>query len=160
MCMKYVNINVQCFKPKTKSLFVNTDCPSLLATVKAERKEDKYVIGGFGIATFINIRGTVNEQNTDNPLNNKEKLDFRLRLTKLDEDKNKQKSYNLKDFSIDLSENSVVHHACFDYMERIEITNIDELVLDELGAYVVKVLVKKSAAEKYDVQMLHPLFVE
>lgn len=160
MCMKYVNVNVQCFEINTNAIFGNREFSSLLDSVKAEQKNDKYSIGGFSIVTFINIRGTINEGTIDNPLNNKENLDFRIRLTKLNEDKSKQTSYNLKDFSIDLSDNSVVHKACFDYMERIEITNVDGLVLDELGAYVIKVLVKASNSDMYDVQMVHPLYIK
>lgn len=160
MCMKYVNINVQCFETNTKTIFGNREFSSLLDSVKAEQKENRYIIGGFSIVTFINIRGTINETTKDNPLNNKEKLDLRIRLTKLNEDKSKQTSYNLKDFSIDLSDETVVHKACFDYMERIEVTNIDGLVLDEPGAYVIKVLIKTKDSDMYDVQMVHPLYVK
>lgn len=160
MCMKYVNINVQCFETKTNAILGNREFLSLLDSVKAERKDNKYSIGGFSVVTFINIRGTINKEAQNSPLNNKEKLDFKIRLTKLDVDKNKQTSYNLKDFSIDLSDESVVRKACFDYTERIEITNVDALVLDELGSYVIKVLVKRSSSDMYDVQMVHPIYIK
>lgn len=160
MCMKYVNINVQCFETKTNAIFGNREFLSLLDSVKAERKDNKYSIGGFSVVTFINIRGTKNTDTKDNPLNKKEKLDFRIRLTKLTADKNKQTSYNLKDFSMDLSDESVVSKACFDYIERIEITNVEDLMLDEPGSYVIKVLVKTSSSDMYDVQMVHPIKIK
>lgn len=160
MCMKYVNINVQCFETKTNAIFGNREFLSLLDSVKAERKDNKYSIGGFSVVTFINIRGTKNTDTKDNPLNKKEKLDFRIRLTKLTADKNKQTSYNLKDFSMDLSDESVVSKACFNYIERIEITNVEDLMLDEPGSYVIKVLVKTSSSDMYDVQMVHPIKIK
>ena len=160
MCMKYVNINVQCFETKTNAIFGNREFLSLLDSVKAERKDNKYSIGGFSVVTFINIRGTKNTDTKDNPLNKKEKLDFRIRLTKLTADKNKQTSYNLKDFSMDLSDESVLSKACFDYIERIEITNVEDLMLDEPGSYVIKVLVKTSSSDMYDVQMVHPIKIK
>lgn len=160
MCMKYVNINVQCFDPAPNSLLANVGFSSILDSVKAEQKDDKIIIGGFNIVTFINIRGTNDKSKTDNPLNAKKKLTFRVRLTKLDPDETKQISYNLKDFTIDLSDPSVIHRACFEYVERIEITAVKELELESTGPYVIKILVKDENDKLFDVQMLHPLYVK
>ncbi len=160
MCMKYINSNVQCFNLSTKGLLGNVGFSSILDSVKSIQKEDKYIIDDFSIVTFINIRGTKNENNMENPLNAKKKLNFRIRLTKLSENEDEQISYDLKDFDIDLSDESVVKKACFKYIERIEITNVENLTLSSNGAYVIKVLVKNSEEDLYDVQMLHPIYVK
>ena len=160
MCMKYINSNVQCFNLSTKGLLGNVGFSSILDSVKSIQKEDKYIIDDFSIVTFINIRGTKNENNMENPLNAKKKLNFRIRLTKLSENEDEQMSYDLKDFDIDLSDESVVKKACFKYVERIEIINVENLTLSSTGSYVIKVLVKNSEEDLYDVQMLHPIYIK
>ena len=127
MCMKYVNVNVCCFDDINNN-FLNLGrmtFTSMLESVKAKEKNEKYVIGGFSIVTFVNVRGTRNGDNSDNPLDMNKKLDFKIRLTKLDVEPTKQLSYDLKDFSIDLSNKASNHQACFNYKEHVEIVNVD-----------------------------------
>lgn len=159
MCMKYVNANVQCFDSVTNNIFNlgRTGFSSILDSVKAKEKNGKYYIGDFNIVTFLNIRGTKGGDNLSNPVDAQKKLIFRVRLTKLDEDSEKQLSYDLKDFEVDLSKK--VHQACFNYVERIEITNVGEICLDSKGAYVIKILVKEENATLFDVQITHPIYV-
>lgn len=162
MCMKYVNVNVCCFDDINNN-FLNLGrmtFTSMLESVKSKEKNDKLIIGGFNVVTFVNIRGTRDGDNPDNPLDSGKKLDFKVRLTKLDTEPSKQLSYDLKDFSIDLSNNVSTHHACFDYKEHIEIVNVNTITLDSKGAYVIKVLVKEDSDELYNVQMIHPLYVQ
>lgn len=160
MCVQYVNTNVQCFNTIKRGLLWDTGFSSILSSVKAEEKDNKFVIGDFSIVTFINIRGTQDENNTNNPLVKKSKLSFRIRLTKVDKDPQKQLSYDIKDFDIDLSDRSKIHSACFDYLERIEITNIEKLVLESKGAYAIKILIKDETEDLYNIQMVHPIYVE
>ena len=160
MCMKYINTNVQCFSTSIKDLFGNIGFSSILESVKSEQRDSKFVIDNFSIVTFVNVRGTQSESNPDNPVDNGKKLNFRIRLTKLSENEEEQISYDLKDFDIDLSDNSIIKQACFKYAERIEVTTIDKLELDANGAYVIKILVKDSEKELYDVQMIHHLYIK
>ena len=160
MCMKYINTNVQCFSASNKGLLENIAFSSILESVKSEQKEDKFVVGGFNIVTFINIRGTKSGENENNPLDTGKKLNFKIRLTKLSKNSDEQMSYDLKDFDIDLSDKNNNRMACFGYTERIEITKVDDLVLNDIGEYVIKVLVKYDKEELYDVQMLHPLTIK
>ena len=160
MCMKYVNAIIQCFNDKSSGVFSVLNFSSIIESVSSEKKDDKYEIGGFSVAAFINIRGTRNTEIKDNPLNNGQTLNFRIRLTKLSEKPEEQLSYDLKDFTIDLSDSDNLHEACFKYMERIEVVNIDKLLVDKTGKYVLKLLVKDAASELYDVQMLHPIYVK
>ena len=160
MCMKYVNANIQCFDENPIAFIGNTGFSHMIDSVKAKQKNDKYIVGGFNIVVFINIRGTQKKDNPDNPLDSNKKMDFKIRLTKLNEDPGKQISYDLKEFNIDLSDKNIIHHGCFDYCERVEIINVEELMLNDSGAYVIKVLVKERDSEQYDVQMIHPLYVK
>ena len=162
MCMKYVNVNVCCFDNINNNILNlgRMTFTSMLESVKSKEKNGKYIIGGFSIVTFVNIRGTSSGNNMDNPLDSDKKLDFKIRLTKLDAEPANQLSYDLKDFSVDLSRKGSSHHACFDYKEYIEIVNVDTVVLDSKGAYVIKVLVKEDSEDLYNVQMIHPLYVQ
>ena len=76
MCMKYINGNIQCFKEMTKDIYGNIGFSSILDSVQSEQKEEKVVIGGFNIVTFINIRGTKSQKNSDNPIDMKKKAEF------------------------------------------------------------------------------------
>lgn len=161
MCMKYVNTNVQCFSSVATSILGHTGFSAIIESVKAEKNDEKYIIGGFNIVTFVNIRGTRGKNNTENnSLDRKDTLKFLIRLTKLDSDPEKQLSYDLKEFEIDLSDHKNLRHACFDYVERIEITEVDRLSLEEPGRYVIKILVKENSQKYYNVQMVHPIDVE
>ena len=157
MCMKFVNVNVQCVEAPKLNLLVPNCMGSLVRSVKAERNGDLYSLGGFSIYTFVNVRGTQDKTNRDNPFNRTNKLCFKVRLTKLDPDKSKQISYDLRDFDVSLSN---VQTACFDFVEHIEVIEVNKLFLKDKGDYVVKILVKDYEEEKYDIQMVHRLSIE
>lgn len=161
MCMKYVNVNVCCFDDINSNILNlgRTTFTAMLDSVKSKEKNGKFFIGDFNIVTFINVRGTKTGNKSDNPLDAGQRLDFKVRLTKLDSDPSNQLSYDLTNFSVDLSQKESLHHACFAYKEHVEITSVDSLSLESKGAYVIKILVKESSKELYDVQMIHPLYV-
>lgn len=154
--MKFINVNTQCFK--NNFLLGQNGALSLISSIDSTQENDKYIIGAFSIITFISIRGTINKNDKDNPLDTNKTLSFRIRFTKLDEDSEKQLSYDLKDFDIDLKKEKI-HKACFDYVERIEVLNINKITLEQKGAYVIKIMVKEKDKEKYEIQTLHPLYV-
>ena len=160
MCMKYVNTNVQCFESGTSGFFERSDFIHMINKVEARKKEDFVVVSGFNVVVFINIRGTQGKANPDNPLDAGEKLNFLIRLTKLDTNEDKQLSYTLQKFDIDLSDKAIQQQACFPYVEQVRILNIDNLLLKEQGNYVIKVLVKKDRDKSYDIQMTHSLIVQ
>lgn len=162
MCMKYVNVNVQCFDVNPLRLGRGNILASLIDTVRCThiKKGDVCRLDSFSIITFINIRGTGKGNNPDNPVDGKKTLNFKVRLTKLSKDVESQTSYDLRDFSIDLSKSDIRHKACFEYCEVIEAINVSGLLLDEPGKYVIKILVKDSEADLYDVQVVHPIDVE
>ena len=156
--MKYVNVSVQCFDRNALKFLGLSGLPPLLDVVKCSEKDGKYYIGKFDIATFVNIRGTTAKNNPQNPVDNKKILDFRIRLTYLDEDP--QFSYNLGDFTMDLSSEEIIHHADFDYAEQVQVINVDNFEIQKPGHYIIKVLVKERGAELYEVQLAHSLHIE
>lgn len=160
MCMKYVNVNVQCFAKGSVGIWDNSDFSKMISSVKAKDKDAGIVVDGFDVAVFINVRGTKSGINIDNPLDMNKKLHFRVRLTKLDSNETKQLSYDLKDFTIDLSDQSMVQQACFKYIEFVQVLRVNNLQLKEKGNYVIKILIKDDTMELYDIQMVHPITIE
>ena len=160
MCMKYVNANVQCFDDKKVGFWGDTDFSNIISTVKSTETKEGCVIGGFNIITFINIRGTQKGNNPENPVDMRKKLSFRIRLTKLDSQPENQLSYDLGDFELDLGDDKIRKTACFDYIEQIHVLELKDTVLKSNGSYVIKVLVKESNANLFDIQITHPLYVE
>lgn len=159
MCMKYVNVSVQCFDKNPLKLMGTSGISSIIDSVKCTTKGGKIILGKFDIATFINIRGTSSGDNPQNPVDTQQVLDFRIRLTRLNENGDNQVSYDLKDFIIDLSNPDIIHRAGFAYAEQIEVINVEGLELEKAEHYVITVLVKDSRSKNYDVQLAHSLHI-
>lgn len=158
--MKYVNTNVQCFECGTPGILGRSDFSHMISEVDSRKKDDFVTIGEFNVVVFINIRGTQSGNDLENPLDMGKKLKFLIRLTKVDTNEDNQLSYTLGEFDIDLSDMNIRQHACFPYVEQIQVLKIDNLLLKESGNYVIKVLVKEDGESFYDVQITHPLKVK
>lgn len=160
MCMKYVNINAQCFDNSVSQYwFGNGALSSFVRSIKcSEESEGVYRVDKFGIALFINIRGSESDK-LHNPLEQKKKLDFKVRLTRLSKDVKEQLSYDLTSFSIDLSDENLIQKACFPYVDLIKTVNVNNLELQSAGDYVIKVLVKEADEDLYDIQITHQLSI-
>ena len=159
MFEKYINTNILCVDSNGRNILRGLNFSELRSSVSAKKKEEKFVVGGFDIVVFLNIRGTSSKNDSDNPVDNGGKLFFRIRLTKLDGDKNKRLSYDIKDFEVDLSKEKK-HESCFLYYEEIMVVHINDLEINEKGAYTVKLLVKDSPDQKkpYNVHMTHNIY--
>lgn len=72
MCMKYVNANVQCFNNSSSQLwFGNGGLSSFIKSVNCVKRDNgRYQVEKFGIAIFVNIRGSENDKQ-NNPLEQK-----------------------------------------------------------------------------------------
>lgn len=162
MCMKYVNVNVQCFDLNPLRLGGNNVLSSLVDTIHCtqQKKNNKYKLENFSIIVFVNVRGTGKGNNPDNPVDGRKNLDFKVRLTKLSKNVETQTSYDLHSFKMDLSKSEIRHKACFEYCEAIEAINVSGLLLDDPGKYVIKILVKDSETQLYDVQLVHPIDIQ
>lgn len=160
MCMKYVNANVQCFNNSSSQLwFGNGGLSSFIKSVNCVKRDNgRYQVEKFGIAIFVNIRGSENDKQ-NNPLEQKKVLEFKIRLTKTSTQKDRQLSYDLASFTINLSDRDLIQTACFDYIDLIKVVNVNELELEATGDYVIKVLVREQGEDFYDIQMTHSLIV-
>lgn len=161
MCFNYINANVLCCK-SVQTNFENgvVLSPIINSVTATKQNNNKFEVEDFSIVTFINIRGTQNNQNKLNPLDMGEKLCFKIRLTRLATESKDQLSYDLSEFNIDLSKKENIKRACFNYVERIEITNVKRLFLENKGNYVIKILIKEQKDTLYQIQMVHPILIE
>ncbi len=150
MCMKYVNTNVQCFDNSAPQYWLGSgSLSSFIKTVKcSEEGTGKYKVGKFGVAIFVNIRGSENDKQ-NNPLEQKKKLDFKIRLTRLSKIPEERLSYDLANFIIDLSDEHLIQKACFDYIDLIKAINVADLIVESVGDYVIKVLIREEGAAMF-----------
>ena len=107
-------------------------------------------IGGFFIVTHINLLGT-SQKGTMNFIENQSKVCFKIRITKLNSDEKKQYTWDLDEFTIDLSKKEYIQSACVKYMNSSKITQVEQLELrddDWEGKYVIKVLILDTQVDK------------
>lgn len=165
MCMKYVNASIRCYKSATAVNGVVTAYESPFVKIKCIPEDDKIFIKDFYVVTAIDFLGTNNSEHyADNPLAQKGKYDFIIRITKCSADEDERIGYDLRTFSIDIDDmylNNLVEKACFDYANVTKTVYVDSLELPGgTGRYVIKVLVKKAEDTRYSIQSMAPLFVE
>lgn len=94
-----------------------------------------------------------------------EKLEVCIRLTKCTLNEDERISYDLDRFIIDPQDpTNIIHHeACVSYLNYKRITNIGKIEIgipNPKGAYVIKVLVKEPAHEKFTIQSLNYMGIE
>jgi hypothetical protein len=131
MDMRFLNTNVQCFKEVK-----NNRLCEIIREIPSVRTENGFAIGKFFVAIFVNGRGSAG------------KLDFKIRLTKLENNTNKQKSKDLKDFSINFKNDNII-------VDQVNIAEVQCFDVPKKGEYLIKVLVKEKDEEKYHINSLH-----
>lgn len=129
--MNYLNANIQCFD-NTQYLTSNPLTHFTAHVTCSKTKTGQYKVHAFGIILFLNIRGSQCNQ-THNPLSRQEKLNFKIRLTKVSEIPEGQLSYDLADFTLDLSDKSLIHKANFNYIDLIKVLNVRHLIINSTG---------------------------
>lgn len=159
MCMKYINTTARCFKSilMENDKIISYNAP--FKSIKSNSDSDVISIDTFSVVTQIDFLGTNTDSNKmENPLEQKQKIDFIIRLTKCDLDETKRIGFDLDTFSIDLEEmydKEQVYMACFGFLNYTRITNIDKLTLPGgTGKYVIKVLAKQSNQSEYAIQSM------
>lgn len=158
MCMKYVNSTIECYRvvvPNSKgevSIFYDP-----FDTITAVSNGDgSFSIGGFALKTGICVLGTDNEEHKlENPIIQRDKLFFKLRLTKCSTDTEKRLGMDLDEFEVDLGElqeEGLASIACYPFVNFGRVTFIDRIKLPEngFGKYVIKVLVHDERNHKID----------
>lgn len=163
MCTQYLNANVALFKAVTKNnnevtgFFEPFDC------IVADCSNKVIRINEFNIITYINLLESSNK-NAGNILDNRETLQVKLRLTKCTKNDNERLSLDLDDFEIKTKDSGdIVYDACVPYLNYKRITHVENIDLDienPKGSYVIKVLVKTPAEQKYTVQSIYHLKIE
>lgn len=165
MCMKYVNATITCFKSVIidNNKIISFNAP--FESIKSTESENILTVDDFALVTQIDFLGTNNPMHIpDNPLEQKQQLDFIIRLTKCDKlDEEKRIGNDLDSFSIDLDDmynKNQVNLACFGFLNYTRITNIKKLDLPGgTGKYVLKLLIKDSRESEYTIQTMTKLTI-
>ena len=158
--MEYINANIELFEStkqtsKGKLHFINP-----INTLKAGINTKH--IGNFSIVSYITLLGSKN-QKANNIIDKQGCLDVCIRLTKLKTPNSDEITYDLDKFTIDtVDKTNIIHKdATVHYMNYKRITEVDKItVYQPKGSYVIKVLVKESTTEKYELQSITSLEVK
>lgn len=129
-------------------------------------EDNKPYIGDFFIVTDVNLLGTKKpELSNYNFIEKGDVVEFKIRLTKVNPEPEKQYTWDLDSFEIDTKED--FNEACVKYHNSTRITNIKKISLrtddNFIGEYVVKVLIRKkncSDNDKWNVQSIMLLVIE
>lgn len=151
MCMKNVNATSKLYDyvefgdgETGNSIFQNQ-----FDVIVAKFDENRHpYIGNFYVVSDINMLGTTSEADqSENIINAKKNVEFKIRVTKISSDANSQYSWNIDTFSIDLSEEGMIHDACVPYANFTKVSKVTKIQLkpnDYCGNYVVKILIRTS----------------
>lgn len=158
MCMKYVNATVECYQGFAQNSEGQVSSfRDLFDTITAVRNDDgSFSIGEFAIKTGICVLGTDKEEHfLENPVIQKDKLFFKIRLTKCSLDRKKRLGIDLDEFEVDLGdlqEEGLASIACYPFVNVRRVTVIDKITLPEngFGKYVIKILVHDNRNHKDD----------
>ena len=166
MCMKYVNANILYFSDvimeDNKPIAYNYPFDRLDVDTKVHGDCPK--IGDFVIMVQISILGTDDKDVNDNILNNREKLEVTVKMTKCSSNPENQVSKELDSFVINTKEkDKLISHSCYDFLNytRVIRVNRNDISIDYgLGKYVVKVLVTDPKTGKRSIQTMKKLSIE
>ena len=162
MCMKYVNATISFFTDVITRNDIPVSYSNPFEGLKVSSNNLK--IGDFCIVVNINILGTDDKNVTDNILNNREKVEATVRLTKCSSNPDERMGKDLSTFIIDTKErNDLISHACYDFLNFTQIitVNKDDILLEHgLGKYVVKVLITDPKSGKKSIQAMRQLNIE
>ncbi len=168
MCVQNVNATVSLFTDVRKAEIQGAQefIRPFDIIISNSLNGNKY-IGGFYIVVDITLLSTTNdEKKKTNVLFNKQKIEILLRMTKSSNNKDKQLSLDIDEFTIDASnENLIKTNACVDYINYKKIKKIDTNAIQlsseaGTGDYIFKVLVKRPCDDDFQVQSLYNLRVE
>lgn len=152
MCMKNVNAVARLYNeveirnnPNRISTFKNQ-----FDIISAKfNKENNPYIGDFYIVSEVNLLGTANQEDSEtNIVEQRKKVKFKVRITKLSNENDKQYSWDVDEFVIDTSkEGLIIKGACVPYINFTKVSEVNRIQLtpnDYSGEYVIKILLKTS----------------
>ncbi len=148
MCKLYVNATLGLYADVRYDKDGNTESlVGMFDSLDVDTNENGIpVLPNFQIVSRICVMGS--EKNQNNVLNRHAKLVFKVRLTKCDQDPNKQLGKDLTEFVLDLDDAKVkksIRIACFPYLNFTQVANVASLELEPgPGKYVVKLLIAEA----------------
>lgn len=152
MCMKYVNAIVRAYS------YIQEKNGEVIAFMKpfdhAEvpmNKENRRVSPAFKVAVNINILGSMDKENKENPIVGEKKLIFRLNMTQFNSEKEQRMTKVLDLFEIDLSKaetKAELYTACYEFLNTTRIVSVPSLTLPEgSGRYALKLFIAEKTTE-------------
>ena len=163
MCMRYVNAVTTCYSSMNTS---NDNILSFNMPVNGVDVKDRDVpqIDKLIVLCQFNFLGTSDPQKKEfSVLENKDKIDIVIRLTKCSKDPSQRLGYDLDSFSLDFNkiyQENQQQTACFDFYDYMRIINVTNLPLPHgTGKYVIKTLIKKSNEPNYTIQSMTNLTI-
>ena len=161
MCMKSVNATIDLFASVKTG-----DCEVFsmpFDTIRCIIEENILYISDFYIVSNFNLMGTTDAQRkVQNIVENLGNLQCLIRLTKISGDPKKRLSWDIDRFDIDCSnKENRFEEACVACVNFKKITKVNRIVLSDeyIGQYALKVLVRCSDEDKWEVQTIKRLTV-
>jgi len=160
MCMKYINANVSFFESISIENNIVAKMERSFDTILATSNEKgEYIVSDFSLFTSLNVIGTNNpDEQKNHVLHQKGTLKVILRLTKCSTDVSKQLGADVDSFEFDFSK-ITPDMACYPFYCFTRVTHMNGINVPELGAYVVKVLVKDDFTDDYTIQSMRRLII-
>lgn len=162
MCMRSVNAILNLFASVRKTdEYISFSVP--FDTIKCIFINNVPYISEFFIVANMNLMGTTNEEAKKiNVVENRKELFCLIRLTKTSNVSTERVSWDIEQFSIDTSDKTYrFDDACVptvNYRKIVEVQNI-ELTENYRGDYALKLLVRTSENDPWDVQSIVRLTV-
>lgn len=152
MCMKYVNAIVRAYS------YIQEKNGEIVAFMKpfdhAEvpvNAENRRMSPAFKVAVNINVLGSLDKKNKENPVVGEKTLIFRLNMTQFNADKEQRMTKVLDLFEIDFSKEETkaeLYTACYEFLNRTRIVSVPALTLPEgSGRYALKLFVTEKTEE-------------
>ncbi len=150
MCMKNVNAVARLYNevemgnnPNRVSTFKNQFD---IISAKFNNENNPY-IGDFYIISEINLLGTaVQEDKETNIVEQQKKAKFKVRITKISDERDRQYSWDVDEFEIDTSKDGlIIEGACVPYVNFTKVSEVNKIQLtpnDYSGEYVIKILLE------------------
>ena len=165
MCMKNVNATISLYGKVMRDAASQPEAfVRPFDTMKIEKSKDGQIqTDPFVIVVQMNL--VESETDPYNTLRDKDCLDVKIRLTTVAKEPEEQLSVDLLDFEIDVKQKDTqesIIRACRNYLSRQMIIDVPpiELPKDDMGKYVVKVLVKRREDNMFTIQALYPLKIK
>lgn len=150
---KYINATASMVMSNSGLNFIPDSAMIFVHTIKTKKNKPSE-LEPFRVYCSVNIVGTKDGNNPENPVDMKKIMQFKVRITKIDEDESKRLCFDISDFSVDCSNDALI-----DKDNNVKYIKTDTLIqanglkdVPGKGRYCLRVLVKENTEDKYEVQ--------